>query len=165
MTQYANSGTGTLAVNPVLPALLMPGDEVYVFGTKVYVPGEVAKPNDSNVVTEAVTVGERSVAVTLGPRPGGGAPPGMFVQVIASATPGAAEIDVQDAAVDADGAYITPAPAGSTAWKITTWAALGDGSGRQIGTTALQPEGGHFNTLKVITNPNGVSFTAKIVYV
>lgn len=164
MPAYNTSGTNSLTPNPVLPTVLMPGDETYLFGTATLTPGQSQKPNDSNVLTEAVTVGERSIAVTLGPRPGGGAPPGMFVQVIANANPGAAEIDVQDAAVDADGAYITPAPSGSTAWKMTTWTQIG-GTTNYIGTTALQPEGGHFNTLKIIANPNSVSFTAKLVYV
>ena len=151
----------TMVVNPVPPALLMQGDEKYLFGTKVYVPGEIATPNDSNVVTEVVAVGERSIAVCLGPRIMGGDPPGIMVQVIASANPGAAEIDVQDAAVDADGAYLTPTGA---AYKLTTWTQLGGGL-QYIGTTELQPDGGRFVTLKVIANPNAVTFTAKVTYV
>ena len=165
MPQYANSGLGTLTLNPVPPTVLLPGDETYLFGTvgAVPIPGISQKPNDSNVVTEAVTVNERSIAIQLGPRPGGGAPPGLMVQVIASANPGAAEIDVQDAAVDADGAYLTQTT--SAAYKMTVWTALGDGSGRYISTTQLQPEGGRFISLKVIANPNGVTFTAKVIYV
>jgi len=170
MPSYANSGLGTLTPNPIVPTVLYPGDEKYVFGTSVPVgtsptPGIIQTPNDSNVVLEAVTVGERSIAVALAPRPGGGAVPGVMVQIIASANPGAAEIDVQDAAVDADGAYLTQLT--STAYKMTVWTLLGDGSGRYISTTQLQPEGGHFISLKVIANPNGVgiTYTAKIVYV
>src|SRR5271155_1130048 len=149
--------------NPVLPTILWPGDEKYVLGTSPNNPSQISTPNDSNVVTEAVTVGERSIAIALAPRPGGGAPQGLMVQVIASANPGAAEIDVQDAAVDADGAYLTQTT--STAYKMTVWAALGDGSGRYISTTELQPEGAQFITLKVVANPNGVTYTAKIVYI
>jgi len=162
MPAYANSGLGTMTVNPIVPTVLYPGDEKYVFGTSPNNPGQISTPNDSNVITEAVVAGERSIAVALAPRPGGGAVPGVMVQVIASANPGAAEIDVQDAAVDADGAYLTQTT--STAYKMTVWTALG-GSGQYISTTQLQPEGGHFITLKVIANPNAVTFTAKIVYV
>jgi hypothetical protein len=149
--------------NPILPTILWPGDFKYLFGTSPNTPGTISTPNDSNVVTEAVVVGERSIAIVLAPRPGGGAPPGLMVQVIASANPGAAEIDVQDAAVDADGAYLTQTT--SSAYKITTWTILGDASGRYIGTTELQPEGAGFITLKVIANPNAVTFTAKALYV
>src|ERR1700676_2515602 len=102
MPSYANSGLGTMTVNPVLPTVLWPGDEKYLFGTSPNNPGQISTPNDSNVITEAVTVGERSISVALAPRPAGGSPPGVHIQVIASANPGVAEIDVQDAAVDAD---------------------------------------------------------------
>lgn len=168
MPSYQNSGLGTMTPNPTLPTVLWPGDEKYVFGTSVAAgtpptPGIIQTPNDSNVVTEAVVVGERSIAVALAPRPGGGAVGGIMVQAIASANPGAAEIDVQDAAVDADGAYLTQTT--SAAYKMTVWTALTDGSGRYISTTQLQPEGGRFISLKVIANPNAVTFTAKIVYV
>jgi hypothetical protein len=84
-----------------------------------------------------------------------------MVQVIASANPGLAEIDVQDAAVDADGAYLTQTT--SAAYKMTVWTALPNGT--YISTTQLQPEGGRFISLKVILNPNGVTFTAKLAYV
>src|ERR1700675_311676 len=157
-----------MTLNPVLPTVLWPGDEKYVFGTSVAVgaqptPGISQAPNDSNVIPEPVTVGERSIAVALAPRPGGGAAPGIMVQVIASANPGVAEIDVQDEAVDADGAYLTQTT--STAYKLTVWTLLGDGSGRYISTTQLQPEGGHFISLKVVLNPNAISYAAKIIYV
>jgi hypothetical protein len=151
-----------MTLNPTLPTVLWPGDEKYVFGTSPNTPGTISTPNDSNVVTEAVTVGERSIAVALAPRPSGGAPAGCMVQCIASANPGVAEIDVQDAAVDADGAYLTQTT--STAYKMTVWTALTDGTGRYISTTQLQPEGGRFISLKVVLNPNGVSYTAKISY-
>lgn len=161
MPAYATSGTGSMTPNTTPPSALWPGDELYLFGTAPAIPGNPTKATDANVVTETVTVGERSIAVALAPRPGGGAAPGVMVQVIASANPGVAEIDVQDAAVDADGGYLTPT--GSTAYKITTWTALP--SGQYIGTTELQPEGGRFVSLKVIANPNSVTFTAKLTYV
>jgi hypothetical protein len=161
MPAYNTSGTGNTTLNPVLPTVLYPGDSKYVFGVGPNNPGQIPTPNDSNVIAEAVVVGERSIAIALAPRPGGGAPPGIQVQVIASANPGAAEIDVQDASVDADGAYITQTT--SAAYKITTWAALPNTT--YIGTTELQPEGTAFVSLKVIANPNGVNFTAKITYV
>jgi len=160
LPQYQNSGLETMALNPILPTVLLPGDETYVFGTMVYTPGQSQKPNDSNVVFEAVTLDERSIAVTLAPRPGGGTPPGVMVQIVANANPGVAEIDVQDAAVDADGAYETQTT--STAYKLTVWTQEG---AVWISTTQLQPEGGHFITLLVVANPNAVSFTAKIIYV
>lgn len=152
-----------MVVNPILPTVLWPGDFKYLFGTGPNLPGTIPTPNDSNVVTEAVNVGERSIAVALAPRPGGGLAPGVQVQVIASANPGVAEIDVQDASVDADGAYLTQTT--SASYKMTVWTALTDGSGRYISTTELQPEGSNFLTLKVILNPNAVTFTAKVTYV
>lgn len=162
MPAYATSGTGSMVPNTALPTVLWPGDQKYVFGTSPNNPGQISTPNDSNVITEAVVVGERSIAVQLASRPGGGAPPGCMVQVIASANPGAAEIDVQDAAVDADGAYLTQTT--SAAYKMTVWTAL-TGSAQWISTTELQPEGAGFITLKVIANPNGVSYTGKIIYI
>src|SRR5580700_11374290 len=100
MPKYFNSGLGTMTVNPVPSTGLLPGDEKYLWGTSGIppTPGQIQAPNDSNVVTEAVAVNERSIAIQLVPRPGGGSPAGLMVQVIASANPGAAEIDVQDAA-------------------------------------------------------------------
>ena len=162
MPQYANNLAGNLTVNPVLPAALLPGDEAYLFGTAVLTPGQSQKPNDANVQFEVVTVNERSIAVCLVSRPGGGAAPGIMVQVFANANPGAAEIDVQDAAVDADGAYLTPS--GNTAYKLTTWTQLGN-SGIYTAFAELEPETGPFVTLKVIANPNAVSFWAKVKYV
>ncbi len=157
-----------MTINPTLPTVLYPGDDKYLFGTSVAAgapptPGQIQAPNDSNIVLEAVAVGERSIAVALAPRPGGGAVAGIMVEVIASANPGVCEIDVQDAGIDADGAYLTQTT--STAYKITVWTALTDGSGRYVGYTQLQPEGGRFISLKCITNPNGVSFAAKLSYV
>jgi len=162
MPPYLTSGTSSPVVNGALPTVLWPGDEKYLFGTGPNTPGIIPAPNDANVVYEAVTVGERSIAIALAPRPGGGAPPGLMVQVFANANPGAAEIDVQDAAVDADGAYITPT--GSAAYKLTVWTQLG-GSGIWTSYAELQPEGAGFITLKVIANPNAVQFTAKVKYV
>ena len=162
MPQYQNSGTGSLAVNPVLPVALWPGDDAWLLGTSTLTPGVQQKPTDANVVLEAVTVGERSLACVLASRPGGGAPPSLMVFVIASANPGAAEIDVQDSGTDSDGGYQTPT--GSTAYKITTWTALTDGSGKYVGWTELSPEAGRFISLKVIANPNAVNFAAKVSY-
>lgn len=159
MPAYQTSGGETLTVNPVAPVGLAPGDEVYVFGTKTYVPGEVQKPNDANVQFEAVQVDERSIAVALQPRPGGGSPPALMVQVSANGNPGSAEIDVQDAAVDADAAYQTP---NNAAYKITTFTQEG---AIWTGYTELLNELGRFVTLLIVANPNGVSWTAKIVYV
>jgi hypothetical protein len=84
-----------------------------------------------------------------------------MVQVFASANPGAAEIDVQDAAIDADGAYVTSS---NTAYKLTTWTQVG-GSGLYTAWAEFQPEGGRFISLKVIANPNGVNFIAKVSYI
>lgn len=161
MPQYANNGLGNLAINGVLPAVLWPGDEIYPFGTTPLVPGQSQKPNDSNVQFEAVNLNERSIAAALAPRPGGGAAPGVMVQVFASANPGAAEIDVQDAAVDADGVYQTPT--GNAAYKLTTWTAMGNG--QYTSFAELVPETGPFVSLKVIANPNAVNFWAKLKYV
>lgn len=167
MPAYANSGTNSLSVNPVLPTVLYPGDEKYVFGTSVAAgtpptPGIIQTPNDSNVIAEVVTVGERSIAVALAPRPGGGAPPGIQVQITCNINPAAAtEVDIQDAAVDADGAYVTQTT--STAYKVTAWVLNG---GVYTATVELQPEGGRFITLKVVAIVGAtLALTAKIVYV
>lgn len=167
MGQYANSGKGTMAVNPILPAALYPGDDIYILGTSFVAgqpptPGQIQTPNDSNVNFEAFAIGARSLAVVLASRPGGGAPPGVIIQITANANPGVMEIDVQDAAIDADGAYLTNASA-TNAWKITTWTATNDG--KWTAWTELQPEGTRFMSLKCITNPNAVSLTAKVSYV
>lgn len=165
MGKYFTSGTGLLTLNPVLPTALYPGDDVYVWGTSFVAgqpptPGQIQTPNDTNIQFEAVTVGERSLAVALAPRPGGGVA-GVMVQLRASANPGVMEVDVQDAGVDADGSYITDTV--SAAWKITVWTLAGDGT--YVAWTELQPEGGRFISLKCITNPNAVTLTAKVSYV
>ncbi|MBU6231662.1 hypothetical protein KGP36_03255 [Patescibacteria group bacterium] len=164
MPIYYNNGKNTLAVNPVPPTCLMPGDGKYMLGLSVAAgiaptPGQVQEPNDSNVLFEAVNVNDRSIAINLAPRPMGGSTPGLLVQVSADGDPGAAEIDIQDAAVDADGAYLTP---NNAVYKITAWTLNG---AVYTAWTELQPESGRFVTLKVIANPNGVKFTAKAVYV
>ena len=161
MPPYATSGTGNVSLNTQLPAALWPGDEYYPFGVATYAPGQIQKPNDANVQYEAVVVGERSISCALAPRPSGGSPPGVMVQVFTNGNPGAAEIDVQDANIDADGAYLTPTS--STAYKITTWTQLG-ASSVYTGFTELQPEGGRFISLKVIANPNAVPMWAKLSY-
>lgn len=160
MPQYTNSGLETLAVNPTLPVVLWPGDEAYQFGTTPIVPGQSQKPTDANVQFEVVALDERSIAVALAPRPGGGGPGGVEVRVFANANPGAAEIDVQVANVDADGAYTTPS--GSAAYKITVWTQEGN---QWVGAADLQPLGAQFMTLLVVANPNGVSFWSKVTYV
>lgn len=157
--------SGTMNLNTELPTGLYPGDEKYVFGLAQAegsppTPGQIQAPNDSNVQFETVVVGERSIAVAISPRPSGG-PPGLMVQITADADPGAAEFDVQDAAIDADAAYITPLT--SPAYKITSWTAAGNG--QFTAWTELQPEGGRFVTLKCIARPNAVKFKAKIAYV
>jgi hypothetical protein len=157
---YNTSGTESLAVNPVLPSVLLPGDQKYLFGTTPYLPGQVSEPNDANVVTEAVILDERSIAIQLAPRPGGGAPPGLHVIAIASANPGAAEIDIQDAGIDADGAYQTQTT--SPAYKMTVWTQEGP---VWVASTQLQPEGGKFLTALIVANPNAVSFIVKAMYV
>lgn len=159
MGLYQTSGTGNLTLNPTLPSVLWPGDAVYLFGTGPGAQGGNSLPDDTTVGFEARAVGDRSLAVCLAPRPAGGAPPGVHVEVIANANPGAAEIDVQDAAIDGDGHYLTQST--STAYKITTWTQVG---ANWIGSTQLQPEGGRFISLKVIANPNAVSFKAKLSY-
>lgn len=160
MPAYLTSGTNNLTLNPTPPSALYPGDQIYLFGTGPGAQGGNSLPDDTAVGFEAVQVGERSIACQLVDMPMR-SPGGVHVMVLASANPGAAEIDVQDAAMDADGAYLTQTT--STAYKITTWTQVG-ASGVYIGTTELQPEGGRFISLKVIANPNAVSFKAKLSY-
>jgi hypothetical protein len=164
MGKYTNSGTNTLALNPTLPTCLYPGDYKYVWGTSVAsgsspTPGQIQTPNDTNINFESPAVASRSLAVALAPRPGGGAPPGVIVQVNASGNPGAAEVDIQDAAIDADGAYLTPT---NSSYKLTSWTQNG---GVWTAWAELQPESGNFVSLKLVANPNAVNFTAKIIYV
>lgn len=166
MPKYATSGSASILPNTVLPTSLWPGDECYVWGLSYVLatgptPGQVQQPNDTNVLGEVVNVGDRSVAVALAARPGGGAPAGLMVQISATADPGASEIDVQDAAVDADGAYLTSSA--STSYKLTAWTK--QSANLWTAWTELQPEGGRFVSLKCIANPNAVKFTAKLVYV
>ena len=170
MPQYATSGSGSLVPNNCLPSVLFPGDQKYVWGLSVAAgqpptPGQIQTPNDANVIQEAVAALSRSLAVALAPRPGGGAPASLMVQITASANPGAAEIDVQDAGIDADGAYITPVPlgGGTNPWKINTWTAIG--GGLYTAWAELSPDVGPFVTLYCVSNPNGVKFAGKIVYV
>src|SRR6266849_2476261 len=103
MPPYATSGTENQTLNTTPATALWPGDQVYVLGTSFVAgqpptPGIIQAPNDTNVQFEAVTIDERTIAVALAPRPGGGAPPGVMVQVTADSNPGVAEIDVEDAA-------------------------------------------------------------------
>jgi hypothetical protein len=165
MGQYATSGSESFTRNPITPTAMWPGDDVYVWGTSFVAgqpptPGQIQAPNDDNVQFEAVAVDERSLAVYLTPRPGGGAPAGCIVQIIANGNPGVMEVDVQDAGIDADGAYQTNLS--SAAYKITTWT-----QEMNVWTAwaELQPEGAKFISLLCITNPNGVSLKAKISYV
>ncbi len=165
MPPYATSGTENQTLNTTPATALWPGDQVYVLGTSFVAgqpptPGIIQAPNDTNVQFEAVTIDERTIAVALAPRPGGGAPPGVMVQVTADSNPGVAEIDVEDAAIDADGAY--ELNTSSTAYKITTFTQEGT---VWTGWTQLQPEGAGFITLRVVLNPNSSKWKAKIVYV
>lgn len=160
MPQYATSNSESLAVNTVVPACLWPGDEAYPFGTATLVPGSPQKPTDATVQFEAVALDERSIAVNLAARPGGGVAPGVEVRVFANANPGAAEVDVQVSNVDADGAYTTPS--GNAAYKITAWTQEGN---IWVGAADLQPLGAPFMTLLVVANPNAVAFWAKATYV
>jgi hypothetical protein len=158
MPQYQNNGLNNLAVNPAPPVALRPQEVAYLLGTATTAGQPIS---DSNISFEAVTVGERSIAAMLAARPAAGNAPGLRVQVVARANTGAAEIDVQDAGVDAEGAYATPT--GSATYKLTTWTALG--GGLFMAFAELVPETGPFVTLKVIANPNAVSYWAKVTYV
>lgn len=165
MGQYNTSGTESFVRNPILPTAMWPGDDVYVWGTSFVAGqpptlGQIQAPNDDNVQFEAVALDERSLAVQLVPRPGGGAPAGCIVQVTANASPGALEVDVQDAGIDADGAYQTNLS--SASYKITIWTQEG---AVWTAWAELQPEGGRFITLLCVANPNAVSLKAKISYV
>lgn len=164
MPQYNGSGTGSTTPNTVLPAALLPGDSAYLFGTSVAAgtppaPGQIAQPNDANVIGEIVTAGEASIAVNLARLPNA-APAGAAVQIIASANPGVCEIDIQNAHIDADGAYLTPT---NTTYQITTWTATGTGT--YTAWAEFQAEGGTFMRLKCISNPNAVTFIAKVLNV
>lgn len=158
MPPYQTSGTGNLTLNPAAPTVLQQGDDFYPFGVVNPAPGQQSKPNDSNVQFEAVTVGERSIACQLNYGPAR-SPGAVIVQVFANANPGAAEIDIQDAGVDADGAYATPT--GSAAYKLTAWTQLG-ASANYMAYAEINPEAGRFVTLKVIANPNAVQFWGKL---
>jgi hypothetical protein len=158
MPTYATSGTGSLSYNTVPPGALWPGDSSYLWGTG---PGLGQAVDDSNVQPETVAVNSRSLSAALSPRPGGGAPAGISVLVIASANPGAAEVDIQTSPSDSDGSYLTPT--GSSAFKLTTWTAAA--GGQFVSWAELQPLSDHFVSLKLIANPNGVKFTGKLVYV
>ena len=158
MPAYATSGTQTLTRNPVLPTVLYPGDEKYVWGTSPNNPGQISTPNDDNVVFETVAAASRSIAVTLAPRPGGGAP-GLIIQISANGNPGDLIVLVQESAVDADGAYITPSPA---VYTVSAWTQNG---GVYTATVELQPDGAGFITLLCSANPGPVKLTAKIRYV
>lgn len=167
MGQYANSGTGLMTLNPVIPAALWPGDSAWLFGTaqaagQPPTPGQIQAPNDTNVVPEAAAVGERSLACSLASRPGGGAAPGVSVLVIASGNPGVMEVDVQTSPRDCDGAYLTPT--GSSAYQLTTWTGP-QPDGTYFAWTELEPLSDVFLSLKVITNPNTVKLAAKVNYV
>lgn len=162
MPAYNTSNSKSLTLNPIAPAALWPGDEVYQFGTAAFVPGNPQKPTDATVQFETVTVNERSIAACLAPRPGGGTASGVEVRIFANANPGAAEIDVQISNVDADGAYTTPT--GSAAYKITVWTQIG-GTNVWVGGADFQPLGADFMTLLVVANPNAVSFWSKAKYV
>jgi hypothetical protein len=158
MPKYYDSGTNNYTLNPVAPTVIYPGDDKYLFGTAPNTPGVQQAANDSNVEFEAVGVGERSIAVQLA-RGSQGSAPGAIVEVIADADPGAAEIDIQDSAVDADGAYITPANGANTINAFTNNGAY------WIAIAELQPSPGGFTTLKMVANPNAVNWRAKIRYV
>jgi hypothetical protein len=166
MPAYATSNTGNVTLNPVIPAALWPGDSAWLFGTSFVAgqpptPGIIQAPNDTNIQFEAVTVNERSIAVSLASRPGGGAPPGVSILVWANANPGAMEVDIQNSPMDADGFYLTPA---GTSYKITTWTQVG-GSNNWFAWVELEPLSDVFVTLKVISNPNSVKLAAKLNYV
>lgn len=167
MGKYNDSGTGNNTLNPIIPASLWPGDEAYVWGTSFVAgqpptPGIQQAPNDTNVQFEAVAVGSRSLAVALAPRPGGGAPAGIAVLIVANGNPGVMEVDVENAPADADGIYEVPSAA---AYKITTWNGPIGPNGYYNAYAELQPAGDRFVSLECITNPNSVKLTAKISYV
>jgi hypothetical protein len=167
MPQYATNGTGNLTPNTALPAVIFPGDEVWLFGTSFVAgqpptPGIIQAPNDSNVQFEAGAVGEASIAACMAERPGGGAGAGASVLVMLNGNPGIMEVDVQLAPMDADGAYLLPAAA---AYKINTWTGPVGPQGYYFAWTELQPLGDQFMRLKVITNPNAVGIAAKVNYI
>ena len=164
MPKYNDSGTNNQTLNPVLPTALYPGDDKYVWGLSYNpavgpTPGQIQTPNDSNVLPEAVATGDASIAVNLVSRLGGSAP-GVIVQITTESNPGASEFDIQDSAVDADGAYITPNT--NPNYKITTWTNNG---AYWTANVEFQPEGGRFMRLKCVTNANGGTFQAKVSYV
>ena len=157
--------TGSLVPSPIVPTVLYPGDNKYLWGTSVAsgaapTPGQQQAPTDANAVFEAVSVSEASIAFSLAAYDR--RTPGLSLVLIANANPGAAEIDIQDASIDADGAYV--AQTTSTAYKVTSFAQVGT-SAYYIATVELQPSGAPFTRLFMVANPNAVSWLAKVVYV
>jgi hypothetical protein len=159
MPYYATGGSNSQTPNTVLPTVLQPGDEKYVFGTVGAnpLPGISQNPNDSNVVAEAAVAGGASIAVQLGPRPGGGATPGLSVYVTSSTNPGSSEIDIQEADVDADGAYSLV----TSTSKITTWTQVG---ALWVATIDISSVVGRFVRAYIKTLGTGGNWTVKFTY-
>jgi hypothetical protein len=76
--------------------------------------------------------------------------------------PGVMEVDIQNAPMDADGAYLLPT--GAT-YKITSWTGPVGPKNYYFAWAELQPVGDDFLRIKVITNPNGVLIAAKVNYI
>jgi hypothetical protein len=84
-----------------------------------------------------------------------------MVEIVFSANPGVFEVDIEEAAIDAESSYLLNSS--STAYKITAATARPDGT--YVAWAELQPQGGAFLRLNMVALANVVTTKAKVVYV
>jgi hypothetical protein len=84
-----------------------------------------------------------------------------MVEIVFSANPGVFEVDIEEAAIDAESSYLLNSS--STAYKITVATARPDGT--YVAWAELQPQGGAFLRLNMVALANVVTTKAKVVYV
>lgn len=133
-------------------ALSTPGDSAYLFGTLS--TGATQLPiTDSTVTGESPVAGTASIAITL-PSRDGGAVPMISFEGFFSGAPGVFEIDIQESDTDADGLYILPTAA---AYKVTAVDAT-----TQAFRVDLNPTGGKFMRVKLVSRANAVSLVLKV---
>jgi hypothetical protein len=138
-----------------IPRALYPGTSAYLFGTRKTAQ---LPPASDNVSFETPGAGQASIPVDMGSQGGANVSivPNVGLELIFNANPGAFNIQVQEADTDADGCFITPAPAAFTITAATQVGAF------WVARVDLGTIGSGLVRLLCSANPNAVGILAKL---
>lgn len=159
MPNYPGVANATVPSYPSpanLPRAISQGDSIYLFGLQSNADKSIPI-SDMNVVGETPAPPQASIAVGIPPAAGVNGPqPAISVEIGFSGPPGAFNVQIQEADVDADASYITPSNAAYTMTVVTA---------QNKARADLTTGAGKFIRILLSSRANLVAMTAKVTRV